>query len=84
MTLPFKLPLIAILRGIRPDEAGAHVSALIECGFDSIEVPLNSPDWQQTLPQLVCQFGDQAMIGAGTVLTSRRSTPLRRQVPACW
>ena len=68
MTLPFSLPLIAILRGIRPDEAEAHMSALIECGFDAIEVPLNSPDWQQTLPQMVRQFGDRAMIGAGTVL----------------
>lgn len=68
MTLPFNLPLIAILRGIRPDEAEAHISALIESGFDAIEVPLNSPDWQQTLPQMVRQFGDRAMIGAGTVL----------------
>ena len=40
-----KLPLIAILRGIRPDEAEAHVGALIEAGFDAIEIPLNSPDW---------------------------------------
>ncbi|WP_215848070.1 2-dehydro-3-deoxy-6-phosphogalactonate aldolase [Candidatus Pantoea bituminis] len=68
MNLPIKLPLIAILRGIKPEEAEAHIRALIDAGFDAIEVPLNSPNWQQTLPQMVHQFGDRAVIGAGTVL----------------
>ena len=39
-----KRQLVAILRGIRPDEAEAIVGALIESGFELIEVPLNSPD----------------------------------------
>lgn len=68
MHLPIKLPLIAILRGIKAEEAEAHIGALIECGFDAIEIPLNSPDWQQTIPQMVKLFGDRALIGAGTVL----------------
>ena len=39
------LPLIAILRGITPDEALAHVGAVIDAGFDAVEIPLNSPQW---------------------------------------
>lgn len=42
-----KLPLIAILRGIKPDEALAHVGAVIDAGFDAVEIPLNSPQWEQ-------------------------------------
>lgn len=38
-----KLPLIAILRGIKPDEALAHVGAVIDAGFGAVEIPLNSP-----------------------------------------
>ncbi|WP_330985755.1 MULTISPECIES: 2-dehydro-3-deoxy-6-phosphogalactonate aldolase [Enterobacterales] len=60
--------LVAILRGITPAEAGAHTAALIEAGFRYIEIPLNSPDWQQSIPALVSEYGHQAMIGAGTVL----------------
>lgn len=41
-----KLPLIAILRGITPDEALAHVGAVIDAGFDAVEIPLNSPQWE--------------------------------------
>ena len=37
-------PLIAILRGVKPDEAEAIASVLVEAGFGAIEVPLNSPD----------------------------------------
>lgn len=63
-----KLKLVAILRGIRPAEAAEHIDTLIGAGFGYIEIPLNSPAWQQSIPQMVAQFGDQAMIGAGTVL----------------
>ncbi|PLM90603.1 2-dehydro-3-deoxy-6-phosphogalactonate aldolase, partial [Klebsiella variicola] len=47
------LPLIAILRGITPDEALAHVGAAIAAGFDTVEIPLNSPQWQQSIPAVV-------------------------------
>jgi 2-dehydro-3-deoxyphosphogalactonate aldolase len=60
--------LVAILRGIQPEEASSHVAALIEEGFRYIEIPLNSPDWQQSIPQMVSCYGDKACIGAGTVL----------------
>ncbi|SQI36831.1 2-dehydro-3-deoxy-6-phosphogalactonate aldolase [Leminorella richardii] len=62
------LPLIAILRGITPDEAQLHVDALLEEGFDAIEIPLNSPDWQTSISQVVRTSGSRALIGAGTVL----------------
>ncbi|WP_336983205.1 MULTISPECIES: 2-dehydro-3-deoxy-6-phosphogalactonate aldolase [unclassified Cedecea] len=63
-----KLPLIAILRGITPQEVQAHVSALLDAGFDAVEIPLNSPQWQQSIASMVAEFGDKALIGAGTVL----------------
>lgn len=39
-----RYPLVAILRGIRPEETEAIVGALIETGFEAIEIPLNSPE----------------------------------------
>lgn len=60
--------LIAILRGIGPAEAAEHVETLIGAGFRYIEIPLNSPDWRHSIPQMVSRFADRAVIGAGTVL----------------
>ena len=67
-TPPFRLPLLAILRGIRPQEARAHLDALVAEGFDAIEIPLNSPDWRTSIGQSVRAFGSRAWIGGGTVL----------------
>lgn len=64
----FRLPLIAILRGIRPEEAHAHVEALVGEGYDAIEIPLNSPDWQASIGGCARDFGARAWIGGGTVL----------------
>jgi 2-dehydro-3-deoxyphosphogalactonate aldolase len=69
MTWPTTLPLVAILRGIRPDEAVAHTQELVTAGFDAIEIPLNSPDWQRSIADAVAACGKQALIGAGTVLS---------------
>lgn len=63
-----ELPLVAILRGVRPDEVEAIGSTLIEAGFRILEVPLNSPEPFTSIRQLVGRFGSQAAIGAGTVL----------------
>ncbi|MGO2253962.1 MAG: 2-dehydro-3-deoxy-6-phosphogalactonate aldolase, partial [Raoultella ornithinolytica] len=60
--------LVAILRGIGPQEAAEHIEMLIDAGFRYIEIPLNSPEWQRSIPQMVAQFGARAVIGAGTVL----------------
>ena len=63
------MPLIAILRGITPDESPAIGEALINAGFTLIEIPLNSPSPLETIRLLCDHFGDRAIIGAGTVLT---------------
>jgi len=60
--------LIAILRGLRPDEAEAVAGALIDAGIDRIEVPLNSPEPLDSIARISRRFGAQALIGAGTVL----------------
>ncbi|MBY0325007.1 MAG: 2-dehydro-3-deoxy-6-phosphogalactonate aldolase [Reyranella sp.] len=65
-----KRQLIAILRGIRPDEADAIVGALIESGFELIEVPLNSPEPFRSIEQLSRRFGKDCLVGAGTVLSA--------------
>ncbi len=62
-----KLPLIAILRGITPDEILAIGQVLIDAGFTCIEIPLNSPEPLLSVKQLAEAFGNDAIIGAGTV-----------------
>ena len=60
-------PLVAILRGVRPEEVEAIGGSLVRHGFRIIEVPLNSPDPFDSIARLVRRFPD-VMIGAGTVL----------------
>ena len=64
-----ELPLVAILRGVRPDEAVPIGSALVEAGWRMIEVPLYSPDPLLSIAALADAFPD-ALIGAGTVLSA--------------
>ncbi len=62
------LPVIAILRGVRPSEAVAIGRALLGAGVRAIEVPLNSPAACESIARLAGDVGDRAIIGAGTVL----------------
>jgi 2-dehydro-3-deoxyphosphogalactonate aldolase len=63
--------IIAILRGISPDEAEPVCEALIEAGLTTIEIPLNSPQPLKSIDLLAKRFGAAATIGAGTVLHAR-------------
>lgn len=62
-----QVPIVAILRGLKTEEAVAVVQALFDAGIRVAEVPLNSPDPFATIALLVERFGDRMMIGAGTV-----------------
>ena len=62
-----RLPLVAILRGVRPEEVLPIGHALVEAGFAVIEVPLNSPRPMESIERLAREFGAHALIGAGTV-----------------
>jgi len=61
-------PLIAILRGVTPEEAVPIGEALIAAGLRSIEVPVNSPEPLESISRLARAFGERCLIGAGTVL----------------
>lgn len=62
------LPLIAILRGLRPDEAVAVGEAIVAAGFVCLEVPLNSPEPLESIRRLRQALDGRALVGAGTVL----------------
>ena len=65
-----KRGLVAILRGVKPDEIDEIASALVEAGFGALEIPLNSPDPFISIEKAVLAHGTETLIGAGTVLTS--------------
>ena len=64
-----ELPLIAILRGVTPDEIVPVGRALYDAGFRVIEIPLNSPQPFESIRRLTAELGESCLIGAGTVLT---------------
>jgi 2-dehydro-3-deoxyphosphogalactonate aldolase len=69
-----RCPLIAILRGVKPDEVVAVGEALFDAGFRLIEVPLNSPDPLESIARLAKAFANRAVIGGGTVLRAAEVT----------
>lgn len=61
-----RCPLVAILRGVRPDEVEAIGEALVAAGVVILEVPLNSPEPVESVRRLAARLGDRALVGAGT------------------
>ena len=62
-------PIVAILRGVKPDEVVQIAGALFDAGVRAIEVPLNSPDPFDSVARLSAAYGDRCLCGAGTVLS---------------
>jgi 2-dehydro-3-deoxyphosphogalactonate aldolase len=71
-------PMVAILRGLRPEMAEQACDILIGAGFRIIEVPLNSPNPFDSIARMVKRFGDKTVIGAGTVTSVDEVKELRR------
>jgi 2-dehydro-3-deoxyphosphogalactonate aldolase len=67
-----QLPLIAILRGIAPEQAVSVGAELAAAGFCIIEVPLNSPQPLHSIAALAREFGERCLIGAGTVTSAEQ------------
>lgn len=61
-------PIVAIIRGVTPEEVEGIGDTLYAAGFRIIEVPLNSPDPLRSIELLAKRIGEEAIIGAGTVL----------------
>ena len=72
-----RCPLIAILRGVKPEEVEGIGDALVEAGFTLIEVPMNSPDPLDSIGRLARRFEERAVVGAGTVLTEGQVEQVR-------
>ncbi len=62
--------MVAILRGVQPDESVGIGQALVEAGITAVQVPLGSPNWLESLAALVETIGDVALVGAGAVTSA--------------
>ena len=71
-------PIVAILRGIRPEEVEDIGTALLAEGLNILEVPLNSPNPLQSIRRLHAAFGERALIGAGTVTSEDEVAAIAR------
>lgn len=65
-----KLPYIAILRGLSPDNAIEIIGGLRDVGFRAVEIPFNSPNPVRSLESAVAKFGGDLLLGGGTILTA--------------
>lgn len=65
-------PVVAIVRGVTPDDVVDHATALYDAGVRGVEVPLNSPEPLESIRRLVEAFGARMVVGAGTVLSAGR------------
>jgi 2-dehydro-3-deoxyphosphogalactonate aldolase len=65
-------PVVAIIRGVRPEEALDHAQALYAAGVRGVEVPLNSPDPIASIRRVAEAWGERMVVGGGTVLSADR------------
>lgn len=72
-----QMPLVAILRGINPDEVLAVVDLLENAGICIVEVPLNSPEPYRSIKKLAGEFGERLLIGAGTVISVEQARAVK-------
>jgi 2-dehydro-3-deoxyphosphogalactonate aldolase len=70
-------PLIAIIRGVTPDDAETIGEAIYEGGIRIIEVPLNSPDALGSIERLARKFGERMLVGGGTVMSPEKVGEVR-------
>ena len=70
-------PLIAIIRGVSPDDSEATADAIFEGGIRIVEVPLNSPDPLRSIERIAAKLGDRLLVGAGTVLRAEQVDEVR-------
>lgn len=70
-------PVVAIIRGVKPEEAIAVAETMYEAGIRIIEVPLNSPDPFTSIKNIVHALGDKMTVGAGTVITKEQVQKLK-------
>lgn len=73
-----QLEIVAILRGVRPEEAEDIAGACVRAGIGAVEVPLNSPDPLASIARIAARYGDSALIGAGTVLDPEEVVAVKR------
>ena len=66
-----RCPIVAILRGVRPEECVDIAAVLDAAGISIVEVPLNSPDPMASISRLAARYGGPMLVGAGTVMTAR-------------
>ena len=78
------LPLIAILRGITPQESTDVGKTLADAGFRVLEVPLNSPQPMQSIRALVDTLGEDFLIGAGTVMSATQVEEIATAAGGWW
>ena len=76
-----EMPLVAIVRGVRPDEVVEVATALYDAGIRIVEVPLNSPDPFVSIERLSAMAG-RMVCGAGTVLTAEQVDSMRSRPAA--
>ena len=70
-------PLVAIIRGVTPDEAEAIGQAIFDAGIRIVEVPLNSPEPLTSIERLASRFGETMLVGGGTVLRTAQVRDVR-------